>query len=497
MAYLSQALPEPKEIRNASDTEKRMDLRQIYDGGASPPTPPGKTPESPPPPGEFKKTLEQAKKGSETQENKKPGEVAETEPNAQLQKLDSKEKKAGKQTPVPVPILVEPTITVSVPVLAVTQIAALQQATTAVVDTKATPNQDDLKAAPIGTAKDTSQTPAKEVSAITASSTTQTQLSSLVASLTGSAKTLANFVVASPKADSHGAGLNTIAGAKPASSDQEQSIPVEVQKDLNIVSVQSTSNQALVAQVAQQTTKEEAIKAPAPGIAHNDHEVLTPTVTAVVSNGQGASAHSSMTQGDSNESATPQPKKDKEIESTNVSVQSSAPPQVTSSAPAPSANNALAALDRQKMVQTVAAKIDELSVKSVRNEVRVEMQPPEIGSVVVNVRKGIEGLTATLSASNEPLRQALHDSRNDLASALNNRNVGQVRVEVRGASADTMNMGQPFKQSLSQQGHQQQQQAKQAAANLASMRPSSTETSSVTPQPVAHRASTTLLDMEI
>jgi flagellar hook-length control protein FliK len=153
------------------------------------------------------------------------------------------------------------------------------------------------------------------------------------------------------------------------------------------------------------------------------------------------------------------------------------------------------ATERQAMVDNISKKIEELAAKSVRNEVRVEMHPPDLGSVVVNIRKDIAGLTATLNASNEPLRQALHESRNDLAGALSDRNVGQIKIEVRGASADNMNMGQQYSQAQQQQNQQNQQnQSKQAT--LPTGRIISDDKSEID-QPTQRRVSTTLLDMEI
>jgi flagellar hook-length control protein FliK len=145
------------------------------------------------------------------------------------------------------------------------------------------------------------------------------------------------------------------------------------------------------------------------------------------------------------------------------------------------------------MVDTIAKKIDELAIKSVRNEVRVEMNPPELGSVIVNIRKDMAGVTATLNASNEPLRQALHESRNDLAGALADRNIGQVRIEVRAASADSMSMGQQFNQAQSQN----QSQNHHPRHTAPSVEKRALESNDQVDQPRARRAVTTLLDMEI
>ena len=72
-----------------------MDIRLLVDGAASPQAPPGRTAESPPLIEEFKKTLQSARKEDT------PGEVADKEPNAQLQKLDParQETEAAKKEP--------------------------------------------------------------------------------------------------------------------------------------------------------------------------------------------------------------------------------------------------------------------------------------------------------------------------------------------------------------------------------------------------------------
>ena len=198
-----------------------------------------------------------------------------------------------------------------------------------------------------------------------------------------------------------------------------------------------------------------------------------------------------VSQGNSEETSS----KDKESDSQSSNPQIQTPVQTSEIAQPASAttNHQLTATERQVMVENISKKIDELAAKSVRNEVRVEMHPPELGSVVINIRKDMAGLTATLNASNEPLRQALHESRNDLAGALADRNVGQVKIEVRGASADTMSMGQQFSQAQSQQ-HNQQNQSKQATLPTGRL---IAEEKPAIDQPAPKRVSTALLDMEI
>lgn len=95
--------------------------------------------------------------------------------------------------------------------------------------------------------------------------------------------------------------------------------------------------------------------------------------------------------------------------------------------------------ERRAVVHQLTQKIEALAVNSVRNEVTVRMEPAELGTVVVQVTKGISGLTASLCASDQHLQTTLHEAKNELAAVLTAKTNSTVRVEV--LSADSMPMG--------------------------------------------------------
>ena len=508
------------------------------DGGASPQAPPGRIAESPPLKEEFEKTLQTAKK-EET-----PGEVAENEPNAQLQKLDSEKKETESKIPdlaVCPPVQIDPAILAQLQLAGIAQLASTpksavtnkepagstvaQSGNQTVVQGRAEPLAQSARLlsgllSDPEMAQKTGREPVADLPGITKGlqfdglsdtklpilnqkaviqtadasilkldATQNTNISALVASAfeggtdkkqavgqlkLDPTKTVIEFAARADK--------STVIMAEPAKAQLNvtsvQSISSEVISQTATVKTAPGTNERIVAKPTTSSNSKLAIPS-----GSKESSVAIGTVLA-------ESAESSQDEGGNNaerDSKNSDPQIDVPNTQSPVATKEAAPTNPTVS------GHQLTTAERQAVVDTLTRKIEELATKSVRNEVRVEMHPPDLGSVVVNIRKDMAGLTATLNASNEPLRQALHASRNDLAGALTDRNVGQVKIEVRGANADTMNLGQQFSQEQSQQQNQQQQtrQAIQNANRLA------LETKESAEQPAPRRAVTTLLDMEI
>ena len=514
-----------------------METRLIVDGGASPPAPPGKIAESPPPKEEFEKTLKMAKK-EET-----PGEVAENEPNAQLQKLDSEKKETGSKiliTPIGLPAHIDPAILAQLQAVGIAQIiptasqnstpkedsghqvkaviqlvqatktlerdplgTAMGEATrqldvklggTAVIQTDKP--KGGLQADPSGAELlDKVVVPTSESLAPQLDATQNATLSALVASAFD-IKTDKMPVLRGAHIDSettiHDTSPKAATPAKPNMIFTDQA---KVQ--LNVTSVKSISSAVVAllptANISVGKSEKGIMKV---NLALNSKIAILPDQkesslqmdTAIATEEQ--MMHGGLSQGESREeSASEKQKGDPQVTASGLQGPALTKDAVATTSPVSA--HQMTTAERQAVVDTLTQKIEEMAAKSVRNEVRVEMHPPDLGSVVVNIRKDITGLTATLNASNEPLRQALHASRNDLAGALTDRNVGQVRIEVRGASTDTMNLGQQFSQA---QSHHQNQQDKKASLNAG---PFNREIKETIEEPTRKRAITTLLDMEI
>ncbi len=114
--------------------------------------------------------------------------------------------------------------------------------------------------------------------------------------------------------------------------------------------------------------------------------------------------------------------------------------------------------ERKAVVHQLTQKIEALAVNSVRNEVTVRMEPAELGSVLVQVSRGVGEMTASLSATNEKLQNTLHEARNELAATLTAKTNTTVKVEIISAdSTPTGSAANSQQQSLS--GHQPKQEA--------------------------------------
>lgn len=117
----------------------------------------------------------------------------------------------------------------------------------------------------------------------------------------------------------------------------------------------------------------------------------------------------------------------------------------------------MTAAERKAVVHQLTRKIEALAVNSVRNEVTVRMEPAELGTVLVQVSRGVGEMTASLSASDEKLQNTLHEARNELAAALTAKTNSVVKVEVISADSTPMaNSSDAHKQSGSQQQSRQE-----------------------------------------
>ena len=502
-----------------------MDISLIVDGGASPQAPPGKITESPPPKEEFEKTLQTAKEET-------PGEVAETEPNAQLQTLDSENEETGTKTSVDAigaPIQIDPFILAQLLLVGIAPIQESNQSMPAPqVQLTAELLKIELPSNPLsssinsfrnlesGLAYESLPQSTESTQALALDPKSNQTLSALICSTfeeaitpssTGEVKVAVNPMSVNPTT----VNPTPVNPTPPNSSSANPTAPRTVEPKfmvpllmpapekeiLNISSVQSkvivpiteVATPRLVANISgpQSKTltttdnfkldKSKGVEKAVDGVAVVEQ---TAEDTATILDSQTKDSKEKEKGTDGSQLSKPDIQQ-KSVTSTTTQDQ---PLTVTGK---------MTSQERQVMVDTIAKKIDELAIKSVRNEVRVEMNPPELGSVIVNIRKDMAGVTATLNASNEPLRQALHESRNDLAGALADRNIGQVRIEVRAASADSMSMGQQFNQAQSQN----QSQNHHPRHTAQSVEKRALESNDQVDQPRARRAVTTLLDMEI
>jgi hypothetical protein len=468
-----------------------MDIRLTIDGGASPQAPPGKAIESPPPREEFEKTLHTAKK-EET-----PGEVAEKEPNAHSQKLDSEKKEnetkdsasSAATTVTPsTPIQIDPRILMQLLQVGLVQLPLVLPTKVSVASTNL---QLEVPTESPKVALTDLKTP-ELVHALAIVEGNPTLQPADSPKSKGQALTIApSFTMPVGKGTDQRLNGLTQTVREAIEPIKQTLVSPQQNLELNLTSVKASSNEVLVQVAATKATPELVVK--------QDSKLPVQLENATQEKGSVVTSKIILDNAESllnKDSKSDQDAKSKDqSNSASGLIQDSKPTQATDAAQAPVSNtpHKFTTAERQMMVDSISKKIDELAAKSVRNEVRVEMQPPNLGSVVVNIRKDMTGLTATLNASNEPLRQALHESRNDLAGTLATKNVGQVRIEVRGANADTMNMGQQFSQTSSHDQHQQHQTRHKLHSNSQLF-----SEKQAAEQPIAaQRSKTTLLDLEI
>lgn len=119
--------------------------------------------------------------------------------------------------------------------------------------------------------------------------------------------------------------------------------------------------------------------------------------------------------------------------------------------------------DRQKNIDAITRKIEQMAVNSVRNEVRIEMHPPEMGTLSINVKQAMESLSVTLTASNDQVHEALQQSRQDLAASLAVKAKQEVNIQIRSGESQSL----PQEQASAQHRQQQPQREDSQPRNFA------------------------------
>ncbi len=85
---------------------------------------------------------------------------------------------------------------------------------------------------------------------------------------------------------------------------------------------------------------------------------------------------------------------------------------------------------RSETVRKVAEHLDRLLVTRSKSESVIRMQPEELGSITLVVRNVKNDIEAVVTASDERVRELLHDSRQDLVHNLQQKGHSEVRVTV-------------------------------------------------------------------
>ena len=157
-------------------------------------------------------------------------------------------------------------------------------------------------------------------------------------------------------------------------------------------------------------------------------------------------------------------------------------------------SRALTSRERAEAVQQVLKNIDRLNLMHSREAVNIRLEPEQLGTVVIEIQKSINGLSANLEASNQPLREALDHSRNELAARLQARGINQIQISVQETSDSSALNNSTYQQSHS--GGHNRQDAKQQpfiTYSLPQMNPSMPESTAS----AWNRFSTNQLDIAI
>jgi flagellar hook-length control protein FliK len=115
--------------------------------------------------------------------------------------------------------------------------------------------------------------------------------------------------------------------------------------------------------------------------------------------------------------------------------------------------------DRIRVANQTVAQIERMAATSVRNEVRMTLEPADLGSIVIEIKREADVLNAALTASNEQVQDSLKESRNDLAASLRDRGFREVKIEVN-ASQESNNYSNNNESGRFQQQQQQQNASK-------------------------------------
>jgi len=109
---------------------------------------------------------------------------------------------------------------------------------------------------------------------------------------------------------------------------------------------------------------------------------------------------------------------------------------------------------RSETVRKVAEHIDRLLVTRSKAESVIRMQPEELGSITMVVRNIKNDIEAVVTASDERVRELLHDSRQDLIHSLQQRGHSEIRVSV-ASEANSADRQSPQRESSSNQDFNQ------------------------------------------
>lgn len=376
-----------------------MDAGLLFAGVSSA----GKPPESPPgikestPPDEFQKVMEQV-------EGKSSGEVAEAEPNAQPQNLDSTEK-LPEETWVDANVLALLVSTVpAVPLPTAAAIADAKVELPALGDElgSLSPAVASGKVAPVET---------EEVqSALNIVSVESKQSPSIPKAVVETRIEETDLLVAesAPSAD------------EPTVGDSMAIEPVERQMGVAHALIEAPKK----VDKATPMLKTEA------GVESEANVTAAPVSAEAASGQSGLDKHDSESGSNESEPSTPE-----------VAPVASAPtskPVHADVSKKVENSLGLTSAERKAVVHQLTQKIEQLAVNSVRNEVTVRMEPAELGTVLVQVAKDLNGMTASLSASDDRVQKTLHESRNELAATLTAKAHAPVRVEVINAESTSM-----------------------------------------------------------
>jgi hypothetical protein len=114
--------------------------------------------------------------------------------------------------------------------------------------------------------------------------------------------------------------------------------------------------------------------------------------------------------------------------------------------------------ERAEAVRQVQKGMERINLRNSRESIQIRLEPEQLGSVMIELQRGSEGLTAMLQASNEPLREALHQSRSELAASMAAKGVQDVKVTVQAPteSPNSQSSTGNSNQQSNQQGQNQQ-----------------------------------------
>lgn len=378
-----------------------MDAGLLFAGVSSA----GKPPESPPgikesiPPDEFQKMMERV-------EGKSSGEVAEAEPNAQPQNLDSTEK-LPEETWVDANVLAL--------LVSTAPVVTLPTAATSVVENA----EADAKVELPALGDELGSLSFSVVSGKVAPAETEEVQSALnIVSVESKQSPITPNAVVETQTEETDllVGESAPSADEPTVGDSLAIEPVERQMDMAHALIEAPKK------------VEEA--APTPKTETEASVTATP-VSAETASGQSGLDKQDSESG-SNESEPSMPE---------VAPVASAPtPKPVHADVSKKVENSLGltSAERKAVVHQLTQKIEQLAVNSVRNEVTVRMEPAELGTVLVQVAKDLNGMTASLSASDDRVQKTLHESRNELAATLTAKAHAPVRVEVIHAESTSM-----------------------------------------------------------